>query len=303
VSSPKPSLEDARAFLCDLLGSEIEGIEPLQGGHWSRAFGFRAAGRDLVARFSQYGEDFQRDRVAGGFSSADLPIPEVLDVGQGLDGYYCVSQRAFGEMLDGLPPGRMRPVVPAVLRALDGLRGIDHAAWIDVLGEPALSWHEQLLSVDRENERVFGWHDRMASSPTGDEPYKRALAYLREHVASLPEGSHVVHNDLLHNNVLVAGDSIVAVIDWGNAIIGDFLYDLAQFTFYAPWFPSMEGIDWLGHAKEHYRTVGLDLTGIDERLRCYEAHLGLSGMAYNAFKGNWAELEANARRTQERLAL
>jgi len=91
------------------------------------------------------------------------------------------------------------------------------------------------------------------------------------------------------------------VIDWGNAMRGDFLYDLAMFTFYAPWFKSMGRIDWLKEAKEHYRALALDVPALDNRLCCYEVHLGLSGMAYAAFKSNWHELEANARRTMLRL--
>ncbi len=286
-------------FLADRLGGEIEGLERLQGGDWSQAFGFHCAGADLVVRFGPYVEDFLKDRAAARFSSADLPIPEVREIGAGLGGHYCVSRRVFGEMLDALDAPRMERAVPAVLRALDALREGDFNVWFGELGLPATGWAEQLLSVDEETKRVGGWHDRMAASPTASEPYDTALAYLKAHIASCHEGSHVVHNDLLHFNVLLRHDAMVGVIDWGNAIRGDFLYDLAMFTFYAPWYPSMQGIDWRGRARDHYRMLGLEVPELDQRLLCYEVHLGLSGMAYSAFKGNWAELHANARRTME----
>ncbi len=101
----------------------------------------------------------------------------------------------------------------------------------------------------------------------------------------------------MHNNVIVANDRIVAVIDWGCARFGDFLHDVALFSFYAPWFPFTAGIDWIDHAKRHYLEIGLDVPDIDERVRCYEVHIGLEGMAYSAFTEDWSEVQAHANRT------
>ena len=38
---------------------------------------------------------------------------------------------------------------------------------------------------------------------------------------------HVIHGDLLNRNILVDGERINAVLDWGNALYGDHLYDAA----------------------------------------------------------------------------
>ena len=50
---------------------------------------------------------------------------------------------------------------------------------------------------------------------------------------------HLIHSDLLNYNVLVADGRISAVIDWGCAMYGDFLYDLAWFEFWAPWYAGL----------------------------------------------------------------
>ena len=42
-------------------------------------------------------------------------------------------------------------------------------------------------------------------------------------------GDHagIVHSDLLNRNVLVHGGRMSGVIEWGNALYGDPLYDIA----------------------------------------------------------------------------
>ena len=112
-----------------------------------------------------------------------------------------------------------------------------------------------------------------------------------------PEGRHLVHSDLLNYNVLVDDQRIAAVLDWGSSLYGAFLYDLAWFAFWSPWYPAWERIDFALEARDHYAATGVAVPRFDERLRCYQVHIGLGAQAYNAFRGRWAELAATARRT------
>jgi hygromycin-B 4-O-kinase len=43
-----------------------------------------------------------------------------------------------------------------------------------------------------------------------------------------------VHGDMVNHNVLVQDPRITAVIDWGNALYGDWLYDAAWLIFWWP---------------------------------------------------------------------
>ncbi len=284
-------------FLRSRLGGEITAPEVLGGGEWSKAFGFVCAERPLVARFGAYVDDFEKDRAAMRFSSPAMPVPRVLEIVPAFDGHCCISERMFGGMLEDLDAAGWQCLLPAMLRLLDALREADFAQWTAAVGAPNGTWKEQLLSVDEENDRVHGWHDLMASSPTGMEPYRRGLAFLRDHIEDCPEGDYLLHNDLLHYNVLAVDDRITGVFDWGCAGRGDFLYELSHFTFYAPWFPAMGSVDWLGSATAHYREIALAVPDLLPRLRCYEIHHGLGGMAYCAFIRDEGELERHACRT------
>ena len=295
----------AATFLVARFGPDIRDVIPIGRGEWSRAFAFRYGDADRVARFGAFLEDFAKDRLAARYASRDLPIPNVIETGEVLGGYYAISERAFGDYIDELDGARMHATLPSLFAALDAARGVDlstttgYGLW-DAEGTGAFpSWREALLGVgaERPGARVHGWRERLAASPIGTGPFDEALGHLRALVPFCPEARHLIHSDLLHFNVLVAGDRITAVVDWGSALYGDFLYDLAWFAFWSPWYPAWHGIDFRREAEDHFATNGLDVPHVSERFRCCQIHIGLDNLKYNAFKGNWDAVEATARWT------
>jgi hygromycin-B 4-O-kinase len=153
------------------------------------------------------------------------------------------------------------------------------------------------VAPERTVERLAGWRERMEGSPTGAGPFDAAFARLRELAEHAPDDRHLIHSDLLHFNVLVQDDRITAVLDWGCGLYGDFLFDLAWFCFWAPWYPAWNAIDFRAQALRHYAEIGLDVPHFDERLLACELYIGLSGQAYQAFTRRWDDLEATARHT------
>ncbi len=298
---------DAKAFLVARFGGEVGDVSPIGHGEWSRAFAFRRASDEYILRFSALDEDFRKDRIAAGYCSRDLPIPAVVEVGPTRGGYFAISERAFGEFLDDLDEDQMRRVLPALFAALNATRQVDlsmttgYGSWSADGTGPHPSWRAALLAVadDRPGERTHGWRERLAGSPTGSAPFDEALARLDALVPDSAQERHLIHSDLLNYNVLVADGRISAVIDWGCAMYGDFLYDLAWFLFWAPWYPAWRGIDFKHEAARHYASIGLDLPQFEERLTCCQIHIGLAAQAYNAFKERWDALEETARRTLE----
>src|SRR5579871_6629957 len=95
---------DVCDYLSCLLKGNVEGIGPLSGGDWSRAFAFVCGNRPWVARFGRYLEDFEKDQAAAAFSSTDMPVPEVLAIAEAPSGWCCVSERKEGIHLDDLDP-------------------------------------------------------------------------------------------------------------------------------------------------------------------------------------------------------
>jgi hygromycin-B 4-O-kinase len=301
------SAVQAASFLAARFGPEIDQITKVGQGEWSTAYGFRRDGAEYVIRFGAYFEDFAKDRLAAGFSSKDLPIPAITDTGEAFGGFYAISERAYGGTLDELDAEQLRTVLPSLFAALNAARQADVSAttgyggWDGNGTAPYPSWREALLDVaiDRPTQRTHGWRERLVASPTGPGPFDEALGYFQTLVDNCPEERHLIHADLLNRNVLVADGRLTAVLDWGCAQYGDFLYDLAWLLFWQPWYPAWRDVDFQGAAERHNQQIGLEVPHLEERLRCYQVHIGLDAQAYNAFKGQerWAALEATARRT------
>jgi hygromycin-B 4-O-kinase len=296
---------EAESFLEARFGGAVQDLSGIGHGEWSQAYAFRRDGADYVVRFSALEEDFRKDQLAVRYAVANLPIPPIAEIGEAFGGFYAIAERATGAYLDDLDESRMRATLPSLFAALDAMRQAEISAsqgygpWGADGNAPHATWRDALLDIanDRTGDRIHGWRARLVSSPTGDGPFDRALEEMRVLTAYCPEARHLIHSDLLNFNVLVAGARMSAVIDWGCAMYGDFLYDLAWFCFWAPWYPAWQGIDFAEEGARHFAAFGLDVPHYDERLRCYQIHIGLASQAYCAFKERWDMLAEVATRT------
>lgn len=86
-------MSQAREFLTGKYGA-IEELRTLAGGFWSSAYSFSHAGRALVLRLGTNKDWFEAERVAMAFATPDLPVPEVVEIGEAFDMVYAISVRA-----------------------------------------------------------------------------------------------------------------------------------------------------------------------------------------------------------------
>jgi hygromycin-B 4-O-kinase len=306
LERPTVDLADATSFLVARFGDGVVDVaEAPRQGDWSVAYFFGVDGGHFVLRFAPWRDNFETDRAIAEHASADLPIPRVVEIGDACGYHYAVSERAFGAVLEELDVDTMARAFPSVLRMLDELRAVDvsRSAGYGPLtpgGDGAcVSWRDHLVSVGDDPPGVtHGWRARLAARPDAERAFDDAYVSFAALVNAVPELRHLVHSDLLYGNVLVADDGVSAVFDWGCAMYGDFLYDLAWLSFFAPWFPGLDAVDVRGSALAHFANIGLAVPDFDARMRCYEAHVGLASQAYQALIDDWDELARTARRTE-----
>jgi len=290
-------IEQAQAFLAGHLGAEPSDIVPLGEGAWSQCFGFMCDSRDLVIRFGKYVSDFQKDQVAHQYANSDLPIPEVIEIGAALGGYYAISTRVFGVPLESVPAEQWLSLVPAVVAALEAMRMADLSAtegfggW-DAAGYAAhSSWRSRLLEVaeDRLDQRGYSWRDKLATSAEGKATFDWGLDLLKQ-VADDAVPRSLLHCDLTNRNVSVKADRITGVFDWGCSVYGDHLYDLARFEFWSPWHLQLDMEALRTAIEQRWVEQRYSPDNKVSRLKACYLHIGLEHLAYHAQLGNWATL-------------
>jgi hygromycin-B 4-O-kinase len=301
-------IDEVGKFLTERYGGASAEVAELGSGEWSRAFSFRLGDEQLVARFGQHGEDFEKDRSAMAFAGPDLPIPKVLEVGEALGGAYAISERHAGTFLEALDAAGWRRVLPALLCALDAMRELpvptdSPVEWPANPQSEPVSWQEWLLRTleDRPGGRVAGWREGIAASAEIAGIFGSAERELTRCLPVCPEIRHVVHSDLINRNVFVSTDAtrLEAVFDWGGAFRGDFLYEVACLSFWAPWYPALDALDLPARVWDHYDDIGLVVPSMDERLYCYGLHIGLAHLAYATFTGRDDHRVAIVERTRQ----
>jgi len=290
-------IEQAQAFLTQHFGAAPSEIFPLGEGAWSQCFGFVHQDRNLVIRFGKYVDDFQKDQLAHTFASPDLPIPEVLEIGTALDGYFAISTRVVGIPLESVTAEQWLALVPAVVAALEALRTADLSATEGFGGWGAdrrashKSWRSRLLEVaeDRPDQRGYGWHKALATSAEGQATFDWGLALLKQ-IADDTVPRSLLHGDLTNRNVLVQGEKITGVFDWGCSTYGDHLYDLAWFEFWSPWQPQLDLAALRTALKQRWAERDYKPEAKEARLKACYLHIGLEHLAYHAQLGNWTTL-------------
>lgn len=305
TSAPGVDTEEATNYLREVLQAEISPLRPLRQGGWSDAYAFDTDDGTLVARFSRYRDDFDNDRYASRWNSANLPVPDVLRIEEGPDGFVAVSRFVHGQAIDTLDGAELRATLSALFAMLDTFRTADLSGTSGLGGWNATgqasrqSWADFLLSVgnDTPEMRNHGWRSQLAASPIGIERFDETHGRLAELVRDLPVSRHLLHSDLLNYNLLVANGGIAGVIDWGCGLYGDFLYDVAWIAHYWPYYPAWQEIDFLAEYQRHAAEIGLDMPMFEERILASRIRIGLDNQAYNTYMRRWDNVELDAAAT------
>ena len=201
---------EVQALIDDRFGGRASEVTRLSGGDWSEAYALSLDGTQVVARFGIHGEDYEKDRIASGWASDELPIPKVLELDETKVGFFALSSRARGEFLDELPQrtdGGFFPVssarwmrsTPLMSQVLEG-----YGNWTsDGHGENLAGSATAQICRRSPYNRTQGWRAALEGSPRGTRDFDAALKALERLTERMPTERHVIHNDLPNHNVVV----------------------------------------------------------------------------------------------------
>ena len=299
----------AREFLAGKYGA-VDELRPLGGGFWSSAYSFSHAGRALVVRFGADKDWFEADRAAMAFASPDLPVPEVVEIGDAFGGAYALSARHYGTNLEDVRPDQCDVAGPMLASLLGALYRVPKSPdlpvgwhWRPPRGD--LTWRSWLSErlVDAPNPEVHDWRAALTAQSEADRIFRACEARVRDLVEACPERRDLVHGDLLHANVLVAEDASrpSAVFSWKCSVRGDFLFDVAWCTFWSPWYRGIAAADPWSHIRQEPSVRDDADAWVDAPMRhyCYELHIGATHLGWNAWVGDFQALQKVARHLTE----
>ena len=243
------------------------------------------------------------------YASPELPIPQVLDIGQAFDGYYAISTRVYGVPLESLDEAQWLATIPTVVSVLEAMRTADLSStfgfggWGTDGNASHHSWSSRLLAArdDTPDQRGHGWRERLAASPQGEETFTWGFDLLKNVVDDAVPRC-LLHCDLMNRNVLVNENQITGVFDWGCSVYGDHLYDLAWFEFWAPWYPKLNIRCLRSELERRWAAIGYVPENKGSRLMACYLHIGLEHLAYNAYLEDWPSLVATAERMRTLIA-
>lgn len=295
--------EQVAAFLAGVHGTPVGDLEALDGGFWSSAFGYCVEDRDLVLRLGTVPEGFEMDRAAMAFGRLDLPIPEVLEIGEGLGRSYAISVRHRGRFLETVRPDEADVTGPMIVRTLAALWAVPAhpgaaVSWGPGGDRPASTWRGWLTDglIDDPRRRVSGWRAALARDAHLDRLFGACEQRIGDLVEACPERRDLVHGDLLHGNVLVDedGSRVTAMFSWKCSVRGDLLFDVAWCTFWGPWHPGIAAADvWTRVTASPSLPHGA-LVDAALRHHCYEFQIGATHLGWNAWTGDEDELRSVA---------
>lgn len=304
---PPPTNEEIVRLCREILGCSPNAIETLRSGAWSSANCLDTDRGPMVLRFSMTGDDFRADELARRFAGPNLPIPVVFGTGKLGDRFWCMSRRMPGIHLDELDAERLIEVLPSLATMLREMRAVKSedttglGGW-DMNGNGHFtSFADQLLDVANDSspsERGGGWSERLRPHSHAQMVFDEGMIVLRDLVQHIPTVRQLIHQDTINYNVTVNQHQISGIFDWGCAMWGDALYDLAWFRFWNPWYPQWASI---GVPERLEHLVGTDGSHAGLRMRCYLLHIGLMHIRYNALIENWTAMNEVVAETEKLL--
>lgn len=274
---------------------QITRLQHLADGWWAQAFSFTCEKGEMVIRIGTWLKDFGKDDYA--FRHIDrpgIPVPAIVDTGRFNEQfYYCLSMLCEGTPADQLMEALDRPQQLSVAMAL--LEPLRHIHQLDTSqmngwgltnetgtgGWP--SWVAFLLAI-HNHKSPLTWQQLHQTTWLDGHLFEQLLDRMHAFIPYLPSQKTILHGDYGFDNVLVNDAlQVSAVLDWGEMMLGDGLYDLVHMN--EPW--EQEEIAYLPLWLP--QQTAESLRNIEQRLTCYRIHYTLLHLHIHASRGEEPE--------------
>ena len=300
MASIKPALDQAAILdlLQETFAEPIQELAPLEGGVVAQAMSFRAGNEEYILRLVTDKIDVSYEKEAfvyQHFASPGIPIPPIVKVGRMEEIYYAISNKMPGRGLGFLSQAEYERTLPSVVETLYAIHQADVSAWhgygwLDDQGAGMFpSWQGFLTRIIEEEHEggFFGkWHTLFEDTFLERDFVEAVYAHMIGLLGFCSDERYLVHAGYAWNNVLAEDGRVTAVLDWVDAMYGDFVYDIAWIDFWS------RGIDHAELFRQHYAARGMPLEQYEQRIACYKCRMGLDALRFYAKTGDYEAYKA-----------
>lgn len=253
-------------------------IDPFSFGENSNAYSFSVKDQEYVLRVSLFGHGFILDQLFFKLlKNSIIPIPETVYTGKFKNKYFSISKRIQGKLLIDEDDNTQLSLMGEFLKISHAIHSDSHSVSITgfgPIGENGAGKYQSWRSFIE---------DQTPSSSTLWLPnYFDKLNQLKlSNFIDITGDKGYIHGDYGYKNIIVKSGKISGVIDWEDAKLGDFVYDIAYIHFWAT------QTDFQKIFYNFYSSSAtLDLKNFKKRFDCYTLYIGISLLNYFASKND-----------------
>jgi hygromycin-B 4-O-kinase len=271
-----------KVFVDGYFKNTVDNLAVVNSGAFSQAYSFENSGDKFIVRFNSHtSEGFRKEAVVHAEYS-DIPTPRIIDIGEYEGLHYSLSEAYSGLQLHKLDRESMQPVLPNLFATMNtihtqkvksdgfGLWGLDQKGKLS-------SFEDQLRHFINEPK----WEAWAKQHLFFDISFAQKLkAEFENLVKYIPAERYFLHGDFGRTNIFALDNRIEGVIDWSEAMYGDFLLDLAWCAF---WESKVDMIAaYYNFNKENSR---LNMQDFEARVRLYLTFSALNNMVFEVGRG------------------
>lgn len=212
---------------------------PPQGMDSQVFFVTDTGGKEYAIKY--YVRESSRDALAFKLleeNKIDIPVPKMFGVFTFENKQVAIFEKIKSPLLDSIPAEQMSRYIPSMVNNLKKIHQVksDKAGFLTKIDE-GLSWKEVMLSKFTGTSPDLDWKE----IATREGLDSKLLLDSVENIIKIIEGTDFIdkdysflHTDFNQRNLFVNPDSdkITAIIDWGEAMFGDPVYDFARVRMY-----------------------------------------------------------------------
>ncbi len=269
-------------FLDTHFKQPIDKLEVINSGEFSQAYTFENVGKKFVIRFNSFtDEGFKKEAIVHAEYAA-VPTPKIIDTGIYDSFHYSITESYNGLQLHKLDGEQIEAVLPNLFATMNTMhtqpvKGKGFGVWgLDQNGA-----FESFEAQLRRFIHVDKWEKWAAQHPFFDIGFAKTLKVEFDALVQyIPADRYFLHGDFGRTNIFALDNRIEGVIDWSEAMYGDFLLDLAWCAF---WESRVDMVAaYYDFNKEH---PTLDMTNFEARVRLYLLFSSLNNIVFEVAKG------------------